>query len=917
MRHMIRVAILLVLFAPVAALASVNHGDFLGTTVDFLQVTETTQTAGDPEPLWGAPVLAGTGDQLAFFPPSYTSSCAAGSSDITGSLLTTEIVAQPGTSLDRIAFQENGDVVLTAFPPFGNPATNATVALSGFITVTEDGGGPIAPVVIPFVGTFLPSANFALPGNFGSGTWVGNIDVDIAGVVPGATKATLSLDNNLATNCAPGSSSGLVQKKVVSGPTVAIIVNPVACELDLEKTCCVTQPALPDLDICEGDATSIVFEYTGDKCHASNNDQGHSFHCWGRRKVGEPADITVLSSGVTATPDTGVNIGDTVEFTHSSGTLPERIKLKITGPWGRRQYLEINTSCEKALRCDDQFGALKLVELDSTLGGFVDCSAPPPEAACAGTGGDPAGTPCDAKLVDMILEYNGKDCQEPLGNTQNGSASCAGDATGATNVGIIDGAQQSWKQMISPSSMINDGDRIRVTARYNGGLAPNQRLRVVDGNGVQQTVEFHVSCSQPLALGDEFGSFKLVEWTTKSGTHLELGTLGNPQLEACEVPLAPPGPHCTSELQDLTLVYIGDLLGEGCSVSNTQGSYAHCSGVDDPGDPLTGLVVTTNGVSADPTDTIEFGDLVTFTADSGGDLPWLLNFDATGAGGSQWIQIKTSCQKPLSLGDRFGGFVVFGMDRKDEGAITLGGNVQYQYKVTNPSGSLTIDNVSIDDDQLDNIVSGLSLAPGEMQTFTKSATLFGTTQNIAMATGDVNGDICDEGADSVTVTVTAPPQSSFTCGEPITEISMVWDGTQTVDIVAWDGGVGTTNVGNFDNVAPGDVVTVSISGYYYPVWEIFDETGVTKLGESSFDLWCNDKSMNGLEDCGKRNGNLKIDDPGLINDWLLEGMIDANETLACTPDALPPAEDCGFGPELILVMPGLMWFHRRRMRKQS
>jgi len=898
-----------------AASATVNHGDFLGTGVDFLQVSETTNSAGDPEPLWFAPTLAGSGDQLLFFPPSYTSSCAAGSSDVTSSLLTTTIEAHPGGTIEIVSLTEAGDAVLTSFPPFGDPSTNASAAIAGFVTVTEDTGGPIAPVVIPFVGTFLPTDTFSLPGDFGTSNWTGSILVDVAAVVPNATKAQLSLDNTLTTNCAPGQTSALIQKKVVSGPTVAIAVNPLECDLELDKTCCVTQPALPDLGSCEGDMVSLTMEFTGDKCSNSSNDQGRAFRCHGRRRIGDPADIFIRRHAdiVSATPDTDVMHGDEVVFSSSTGTLPNKLKFKTKGPWWRKQYMKIDTSCNRAIQCGDQFGAYEVTGFESTLGGVVDCSAPPPPPVCS-TSGDPEGTPCDAKLIDMVLEYNGQDCQDPLGNPQNGEAQCSGDATGASDVAVIYAGKHANRQVVSPASGINDGDLVRVTATFHGGLFPNQKFLITDSSGVVQSIEFHVSCSQPLALGDEFGSFKLVEFTTKSGTTASLGTGPEGPTDACEVPLAPPGPHCTSDLEEITLVYIGDYLGEGCSVSNPQGGYGTCSGVDDPGDPVS--VTVEPGLQSDPEDQIEFGDLVSITDENGGDLPGLTNLDVTGAGGTQSIQIKTSCWKPLSLGDRFGSFVVFGMTREDEGPITLGGNVQYQYTVTNPNAS-TVENVTVTDDQLDVIVSGASIPAGESETFVAPATLFGTTTNVATVTGDIGGDLCTPAMDSVTVTVTAPPQGAFYCSEPISELTMIWNGAQTVDVKIWEGDPGaSTELGYFNNVAPGDVVSMDGLGADYPVWEIFESNGVTKIGESSFDLWCNDYHMNGLEDCGKNQGNLKHNDPALINDWLLEGMVDTDETLACTPGVVAPPPDCGFGPSLLLVLPGLMWIHRRRLRRE-
>jgi hypothetical protein len=899
---------------PFAAFATVNHGDFVGTGVDFLAVSETTTTGGDPEPIWGAPTLAGTGTQLVFAPASFLSSCSLGSSDVTESQLTTTIEAQPGVHIEIVALQENGDAVLSIFPPFGTPATNVSAAITGTVTVLEDISGPIAPVVIPFSGTFTPSGAFALPTDFGTRTWTGDILVDVASVVPNATVVEFALTNTLSSNCGPGNSAATIQKKDVSGPAVALMVNPLECELEIDKTCCVTQPVLPDLDVCEGDVIRLVLEYTGDKCHASSNDQGHAFHCWGHRKLGDDAEITILSnaSQITATPATDLDVGETVEFTSSTGTLFDKLKFKVRDGLHRRQILKIDTSCDRALQCGDQFGAFEVVEIETTEGGLVDCSAPPPPPVCA-LPGDPVGTPCDGKLVDMVLEYNGQDCQVPLPNPQNGEAECEGDATGATNVGVIYTGSFPNRQTISPASGINDGDRIRVTATFWGGLFPNQKFKIVDGGGVRQNIEFHVSCSQPLALGDEFGSFKLVEFTTKEGTHVAL-PVGDPgPFDACEVPLAPPGPHCTDQLDDITLVYIGDFLGLGCTVSNPQGGWASCTGVADPGDPVS--ITAPPGLDVDPVDLIEFGDLVTIANSSGWPLSTFTSFAVTGAGGSQNITIKTSCHKPLSLGDRFGSFVVFGMNRRDDGPISLGGNVQYQYTVTNPNAS-TVDNVEVIDDQLGVIASGESIGPGGVETFVRNATLFGTTTNVATVTGDVGGDICDPGTDTLTVNVLAPPPGAFCCSEPIKELTLKWGGAQTVLVKAWKGApFASPLLAQFDAVAPGDAVSVHGFGSSYPIYEIFNASGTVKLGESTFDLWCDDKEMNGVEDCGKNLGNTKYNHANKINDWLLEGMVDSNETLACTPGLVPNPPDCGIGPELFVLMPGLMWLHRRRLRK--
>ena len=104
------------------------------------------------------------------------------------------------------------------------------------------------------------------------------------------------------------------------------------------------------------------------------------------------------------------------------------------------------------------------------------------------------------------------------------------------------------------------------------------------------------------------------------------------------------------------------------------------------------------------------------------------------------------------------------------------------------------------------------------------------------------------------------------------------------------------------------------------VWEIFDATTAdpapVKIGESKFHISCSDDNMNGVEDCGKIEGDGKSNDPGFMTDWTLEGM-SGDQELVCTPgeNIIPPA--CGFGPELLFVMPGLFWLHRRRNRKTA
>ena len=77
---------------------------------------------------------------------------------------------------------------------------------------------------------------------------------------------------------------------------------------------------------------------------------------------------------------------------------------------------------------------------------------------------------------------------------------------------------------------------------------------------------------------------------------------------------------------------------------------------------------------------------------------------------------------------------------------------------------------------------------------------------------------------------------------------------------------------------------VTVSGYTGPndvYWEVFTAGTLDKIGESVFHRSCSDQEMDGIEDCGTRQGNGKSNDAGLLNEWILQGLIDDNNELIC------------------------------------
>jgi hypothetical protein len=148
--------IALLLLTPAALATPINHGNFSGTDVVFQDVTESTlgTVPVDPDLLYDAPTVSG--NQLTFMSISdnFAATASGGSSDITGSLLTTTIMQDPESlfTIDLLLIEEEGTYELSGA---GGAATNASASMSGFITVLENLSG-ITFAVIPFMGSSLP-----------------------------------------------------------------------------------------------------------------------------------------------------------------------------------------------------------------------------------------------------------------------------------------------------------------------------------------------------------------------------------------------------------------------------------------------------------------------------------------------------------------------------------------------------------------------------------------------------------------------------------------------------------------------------------------------------------------------------------------------------------------------------------------
>jgi hypothetical protein len=228
MRNVATIVAVVATAATAASAAPIVYGNFSGTTVHYLGVTEAPTGLLGPSatPFFGAPTLAG--DALAFNPANFGVSSSNGGIDFKDSTLTTTIRAKPGFNINAIEFAETGDYTLAGF---GTLATAATVNAALFLQIIELDGISVNPIQIATNLSFSPSGGtYDLVNDAGAGViWNGFVSVDLdaaianAGRSGSATALLFSLNNTLVVTSEQGTVSFL-KKKAANGVTITTIV---------------------------------------------------------------------------------------------------------------------------------------------------------------------------------------------------------------------------------------------------------------------------------------------------------------------------------------------------------------------------------------------------------------------------------------------------------------------------------------------------------------------------------------------------------------------------------------------------------------------------------------------------------------------------------------------------------------------
>jgi len=201
--------------------ADINYGSVTGNTMTFIDITEGSTT--DAVPLYGAPTL--NGDTLLFNPIDFGSFSFNGSSDTTVGDLSLTVEALPGATIDRIRFEEYGDVALGGF---GTSDTYATISANVSIHVEELFGGIPVSVDLAAAVVFAPSDgdwNLQDDGLLFGAVWDGSLFYDVTaalaahGISGRATRISLAMDNTLHTGSEAGTSAYISKKQAGLGIT--------------------------------------------------------------------------------------------------------------------------------------------------------------------------------------------------------------------------------------------------------------------------------------------------------------------------------------------------------------------------------------------------------------------------------------------------------------------------------------------------------------------------------------------------------------------------------------------------------------------------------------------------------------------------------------------------------------------------
>ena len=241
---------------------------------------------------------------------------------------------------------------------------------------------------------------------------------------------------------------------------------------------------------CDGGVTSLTLKYLGSVA----------------------ANIVVKEGGKKANIifEAVVPAGGTFSFdgTKKDGKLGAEIKLFVDGV----ENAKIHTSCSRPIGVGQISGDFEITEGYSLRGGRL-CplgNEPPGETSLCDNG----------KPQGLTMKYTGENCGASSHSQDAGKVVCSGDPGLAATVYIIAADKKNVADLGNAKTKIwfvgavnlNETFYIDAAAEGENRLKAETTVFIFDSstnNNLLQSVRFHTSCSQPLNLGDQFGSLIL------------------------------------------------------------------------------------------------------------------------------------------------------------------------------------------------------------------------------------------------------------------------------------------------------------------------------------------------------------------------------------------------------------------------
>lgn len=399
----------------------------------------------------------------------------------------------------------------------------------------------------------------------------------------------------------------------------------------------------PQEDCCEeGEPVDrLEFVYTGRGCDASDHQQDpDDVQCSGDPMGASPVRIRAFDEDKPHRVyfDDTVDLGGKLIVDSAMAgeeALGDATVLEILDSNGAvLQNVRFDTSCDAPIRRGNAFGALSVSDCP-------DCGC----TDCCEDGNKPA---------ILTMRYTGEACGSGSNSQSSDKYSCSGDPGFASPVYVTAVNKDGNKVFFD--------DLVELDASFDidAGLAGEDKLDsetwiyIHDLNGNQlQEVRFHTSCSQPLDVGDQFGSFVLTGCRSEgSGNGDDLCKDGKPA--------------------GLVMTY----TGEDCSASNNGQDPGKATCTGDPAfAPLVRIVASKDGKGQDIYFDQEVALDTSFTIRAAGAGEDKLSsstrveiLDIATGDLLQELVFHTSCSQPLVRDDQFGALRLDGIVKAGGGS---------------------------------------------------------------------------------------------------------------------------------------------------------------------------------------------------------------------------------------------------------